>query len=354
MTARWIALATLAAATTACSLTCSPAYLVRAGIEEAKILDRRRPIATLLADSATPPELRHKLALAVQARTFAREALRLDVGGSYTTYAPLDRDTLLLVLSAARKDRFEPVTWWFPIVGRVAYKGFFDPDDARREAERLERRGYDTYLRPSSAFSTLGWLDDPLLSSLLRSDDVDLVSTVIHELTHNTLYLPSQASFNESFASFVGDRGAIAFFCALEGDDGPRCRLARDRWHDSLLFARFLTRLIAELEALYARPDLATPDRLALREEIFRRARDRFRDEVAPRLATDAYRGFPRATLNNASLIARRLYYDRLDLFEAAFHRHGQDLRATVHAILAEARATPGQPFAALARLATR
>src|SRR5678815_1273871 len=93
--------------------------------------------------------------------------------------SPLDRDTLVLVLSAAYRDKLEPYTWWFPIVGRVPYKGYFDFKAAKRAADDLYNAGYDISLRPSDAFSTLGWFNDPLLSTSLRRDSLDLVNTVI-------------------------------------------------------------------------------------------------------------------------------------------------------------------------------
>src|SRR5919108_625525 len=220
---------------------CSPVYVIRAGFEEAKILSRRRPISSVIEDPGTSGETRRKLQLVLQARDFAEHALSLAAGESYTTYSYVDSDTLLLVVSAARKDRFEAYTWWFPIVGRVPYKGFFHFDAAQREAARLEAAGYDTYVRPSGAFSTLGWFNDPLLNTLLRYDDVSLVSTVLHELLHNTVYIPSQIAFNETFANFVGDRGVIEFFCARDGETAPRCRLARDAWADNLRYAAFLS-----------------------------------------------------------------------------------------------------------------
>jgi predicted aminopeptidase len=120
------------------------------------------------------------------AREYARDSLRLRTKESFTTYSRLDKDTLVLVLSAAYRDRLEPYTWWFPIVGRVPYKGYFDFDAARRTARKFYEDGYDVSLRPSDAFSTLGWFNDPLLSTSLRRDSVDLANTVIHELTHNT------------------------------------------------------------------------------------------------------------------------------------------------------------------------
>jgi hypothetical protein len=160
----------------------------------------------------------------VEARDFAADSLALDAGRSYTTFSRLDSDTLALVVSAAHQDRFAAHTWWFPIVGHVPYKGFFSEARARREMERLERRGFDTYMRPTSAFSTLGWFNDPLVSPLLRYDSVSLANTVIHEIFHNTLYLSGQAMFNESLAQFVGSRGAIAFFCSRMGEASRRVR----------------------------------------------------------------------------------------------------------------------------------
>lgn len=329
---------------------CSPLYVARAGIEEAKILSRRRPIVRVIEDPTTAPETRRKLELVLQARDFAAHGIGLNAGQSYTTYSWVDSDTLLLVVSGSRRDRFQAYTWWFPIVGRVPYKGFFQFDAAHREAARLEAAGYDAYVRPAGAFSTLGWFNDPLLNTLLRYDDVSLVNTVIHELLHNTIFVPGQAAFNESFANFVGERGAIEFFCERDGPASERCRRAHDSWADNLLYGAFLSALVAELEAIYGREDLSLEDKLAAREVVFQQARTRFTDEIEPQLRTGAFRGFTRRPLNNATLIGVRLYYDRLHLFEEVFQRHG-DYVASVHAIVAAARASPRDPFGATAAL---
>jgi predicted aminopeptidase len=325
---------------------CSPTYVLRAGYEQAKILSRRQPIERMIADPRTDPETRAKLQLVLEARAFAVDSLRLDVGQSYTTFAQLDSDTLVMVVSAARPDTFRAHTWWFPIVGSVPYKGFFREEQAQAEARRLQARGLDTYVRPAGAFSTLGWFNDPLYSSLLRYDSLSLANTVIHEVTHNTVYWPGQAAFNESFANFVGARGAIAFFCTRFGPRSAECVRAGAAWRDELRYGAFLSALVDELEALYARDDLTAEQKVALREPIFAAAQTRFRDELQPQLEVLSFAGFARTPLNNATLIGRRLYYRRLDLFEEWYQRYG-DLQTALHAVI---RYTRGEedPYAAL------
>lgn len=328
---------------------CSPFYILRAGYEEAKILSRRESIRELVADPATPAERRDKLALVLEARTFAERVLELRTGESYTTFSQLDSDTLALVLSAAHQDRFEARTWWFPIIGSVPYKGFFSEAQARREINRLEAAGFDTYLRPTAAFSTLGWFNDPLVSPVLRAGPVDLVNTVIHELFHNTLYLSGEAAFNESLANFAGGRGAIDFFCRRDGTDSERCAEARAAWEDDLLFGAFLTDVVAELEALYGRADLVRAQKLAGREEIFGAAQERFATEISPRLRVNTYASFTSSPLNNATLVSRRLYYHRLDVFETLFRARGGDLTRTLLEVIDAARGAEN-PYDAVER----
>lgn len=327
--------------------TCSPLYVIRAGIEEAKILSRRRPIADVLADPGTAATTRAKLDLVVQARTFADQQLGLDAGESYTTYSWVDSDTLLMVVSAARKDRFEAHMWWFPIVGRVPYKGYFNFEHAYEEARDLQARGFDTSVRPSSAFSTLGWFNDPLLNTLLRYDDVALAATVIHEITHNSIYLPGQAGFNESFANFAGDRGAVDLFCTRDPEDA-RCKTAEAGWQDNIVFGTALSDLVARLQQVYRNNHLTTAEKVHDREAVFREWATHYRATVVPQLRTRAFTRFADEPLNNARLIGTRLYYERLDLFESVFQKYNRDLRAAAHAIMAAARARPKEPFGAV------
>jgi predicted aminopeptidase len=317
---------------------CSPAYVLRAGYEEAKILWRRQPIEDILRRADVDAVTREKLQLTLDARLFARDTLGLRVGDSYTTLARVDADQAVHVVSAAPRFALRPYTWWFPIVGHVPYKGYFDAADADAEAARLERRDLDTYVRPSVAFSTLGWFADPLLSNLLAYDRVELAIVIIHELLHNTIYLGGHADFDESFATFVGHRGAIALFAA-RGDSaavGPATRA----WEDALTFSAFLGRFTTTLRDAYARG--IEPNG---REQLFAAAQAEFR--TLP-LRDDTYRRFGTRTLNNAVIVHYLLYADRLALFEAVYQAQGGDLTASIRHVIAHARGA-ADPFAAVA-----
>jgi len=334
------------AGATALAASCSPGYVLRAGWEEARILAGRQPIEAVLDDSTTSPELRGKLDLVRSVRVFAERRLGLDAGSSYRSFTNLDRDTLVMVVSAAPELELRWKTWWFPIVGHLPYKGFFDFEAARREAEALEADGHDTYVRPSAAFSTLGWLPDPVLSPSLRGDSLSVAETVIHEITHTTWFPKGHARFNESFANFVGHAGAIEFFCDALADP-VWCDQARDRWHDVRVFGRFFRTLHDPLAALYASG--ASPDVKRLRKrEIIEDAAARFRDEVARELRGGRYRALDPDQIDNAWLLSRLLYYTRLDDFDALYRRYGS-VKATFEALTAAAGG--GDPWLAVDRL---
>jgi predicted aminopeptidase len=333
------------------SLTEIGRYLARAGWEEAKILARRRPISEMIADTTVDTLTRRKLRLVLDARRYAVDSLALDVEKSFTTFSQLDRDTLVLVLSAAYRDRLQHHRWWFPVVGRVPYKGFFDYGMARAEEQDFQRRGFDTYLRPAAAFSTLGWFDDPLMSTTLRADTLSLANTVIHELVHNTYYARGEAEFNESFANWAGARGSAAFF-ASRGQ--PRAVAeAEARWSDERLLARFWKTLHHDIDSVFtAHPgDDNVRLRLALRDSIFRMARLNLVHRLGPQLRTVAPRFLERVRLDNAALMARRIYLTDLDLFDSVWVRERRNTRNAIHRIIAIARAdTADAPYEALRR----
>ena len=308
-------------------------FVIRAGWEEARILWRREPIAVLVANPAVDATTRGKLQLVLEARAFA-ERLGLPTEGAFTQYADIGRDTLVLVLSAAERDRLVPMTWWFPIVGRVPYKGFFRWDEATRTEAGLRAAGLDTYLRPAPAFSTLGWFEDPVLNTTLQGDSASIVETVLHELTHARYFPKDAVPFNESFANFVGARGAEAFFRA-RGDATNAARVAA-RWADERRLAEFWRRLYGSIDSAFASlPGEAFRDRrLTLRDSLYGVARRVLVDSVAPRFRAIDPRYAERVRLDNAALIARRIYLSDLEGFEEAYAQAGQDLARAMAAII--------------------
>lgn len=330
----------LLAALTCLLAGCSPLYVLRAACGEAKLLWRREPFATVLARNDLDPEWRRKIELVEAARVFATD-LGLDVGGSFGSLSYVDAEDTVFVVTAAKQTALEPYVWWFPIVGRLPYKGFFDRERAEREARRIAAEGYDTLVRPAAAFSTLGWFDDPLLQHLLDSDDVFLVDLVLHETYHRTFFLEGAeaSAFNESVASFVGHRGAVEFFAARSGSAALLQR-AEARWADARRFGVFMRGLVARLEVLYAGTD--TAGMLAARETVFAEARAEF--DAIP-FEGERYAGFAQRALDNAVVLHFRMYASELELFEQLWQSTG-GLRPALDSIEAAARATPDAPLA--------
>jgi predicted aminopeptidase len=227
----------------------------------------------------------------------------------------------------------------------VPYKGFFNATRARGEAQRLDAQGLDVFLRPSGAFSTLGYFSDPLFSTAMSRDTMELVATVIHELAHNTLYVKSQTPFNESFASFVGYRGAEAFFRARH--DTLDARRAAARWRDERTLDVFYAELARRLDSAYAEP--LNAERLEqVRTTLFGWARDQLRGPVGQSLETYDWRWFAQAPLNNAVIIAERLYRMNLNLFDEIYLQNNADVSETIRAIQIRVFTQPGDPYQAL------
>lgn len=229
---------------------CSLGYVARAGWEESKILWRRKPITELITKSETPEDLKRKFELVLEARDYAAE-LGLEPKGSFSSFSQVDDSAVTWVVTAAPQFKLEPKTWWFPIVGSIPYKGYFNANDAKRYAEELKKEGFDVHVRGSTAFSTLGWFDDPLLSTTAKLDDVQLVETVLHELLHNTVWIPGDVAFNETLANVVGSYGALKFFAKKDGVHGARTIRAQQQLTYELEYSCRLAELYQSLTKLY-------------------------------------------------------------------------------------------------------
>ena len=252
------------------AIALSGCYLTHIGAGQTRLLLAREPIDALRADTATPEPVRARLELVARVRGFA-EQLGLRVGKRYTHYAPWPGDRIVTTVVATRPGEVEASGFWFPIVGRVPYKGYFDVARAGAEAQRLRERGLDVCEVAVPAYSTLGWFDDPVTGPMLRQPEGDLVETLLHELVHATLFVASDADWNEGVASFVGEEARVRFFAGYAGSEAAldeRRRVEQRRAvRRELLEARLAAR-----RAYAEHPPGAERD--AARAEVDRRARE--------------------------------------------------------------------------------
>ncbi len=326
----------------------SGCYFARAAFVEGRILWNRKPIDNVLARKDLEPDIRTKLETVLAVRKFAADQLGENVGGAYRSIAPVDQNAIVYVVMAAPRDSLKPYTWWFPIVGRVPYRGYFDKSDALAEAASLEAQGLDTMVRPSIAFSSLGFFDDPLLTNLLKLDRVELAGVLIHELFHRTYYLASDAMFDESAANYVGSAGAVAFFAATDGESAPSTIAARDILDSDMKFARFLLQEQARLLDIYM-ADLPKDELDKRREAAFAAIKADYA-ALAPTLSGLERFDLDKQPLNNAVLVNYLIYFHQLDNFAALNRMNHGDLRATIAQIISIAKAHPDDPFYAISQ----
>ena len=316
--------ATLAAFALLCG--CQVNYILKSAASQAELLMKRVPVAEAIDDETISPEIKRKLKLAQEARRFGETDLGLKATKNYTSFVQLDRPYVTYVVSAAPREKLIHHLWKYPLLGELPYRGYFNEPDALAEADSLKRKGLDTYVRGVSAYSTLGWFRDPILSSMLSYKDHELVNTIIHETVHATLYIRSEADFNERLATFIGNKGTEMFYLRTEGERSPTLERIRRENHDDKLFSEFISAELTALEAWYAERsgrEIAETERTARLAEV----RARYISEVKPALLEGGYRSLEAGEINNASLLNYRLYFEDLSAFETAFRRLGGDFR---------------------------
>ncbi len=238
-----------AAAIVLCAAATSGCYLWQAAHGQSQILLERKPISRLVADPATPPELRDELRQVAEMRDFASRELGLPDNGSYRSYADVGRSYVVWNVFAAPEFSVQAKQWCYPIVGCVAYRGYFAERDARRLAARLRAKGFDVAVGGVAAYSTLGHFDDPILNTMLGWNDVELASIVFHELTHQLLYVPNDSSFNEALATVVEEEGVRRWLRAQGREQDLKSYSIQHRRYNEV--TDLLIRTRAELEVLY-------------------------------------------------------------------------------------------------------
>lgn len=307
---------------------CYFTYILESGYNQAKILTHAQPLEEIYTDPDSPEETKRKLKLVEATKTFAEENLGLKKDRNYTQFVKLDRPYVSYVVSAAPRHELKAYTWSFPIVGEVPYKGFFDQEKANRQASELAKEGLDVSVRGVSAYSTLGYFRDPILSSMLNDSDHELVSLIIHETVHTNLWIKNNAKFNERLAVFLGTKGAIEFYRFREGPNSETVGLILAEAHDEKIFSAFITKEIQDLKSWYS--ENSTPPENS-RQERLNSIRERFRKSVLPQLKSEAYSRFAERPLNNAHLVMYDVYFSDLQDFERLWEKEGRDFKRALN-----------------------
>lgn len=305
-------------------------YYYQSARGQLDLMCRARDIDEVLKDDEVAPDVRARLERVKEMRRFASERLDLPDNDSYRQYADLEREYAIWNVFAAPVLSVEPHRWCFPIVGCVVYRGYFDEAQAQRYARNLREQDLETYVAGVPAYSTLGWFDDPVVSTIMGYPETELAGLIFHELAHQVAYAKGDSVFNESFATAVeiegverwlthgGRRGAIEAY---------RLRRERDARVIELILAH--RRRLAEVYE----SDHDRAWKLARKATIIAGLRDRYRDLIAD---WDGYRRYGRwfeQDLNNAHFVVIAAYHDKVRAFQALLARHGGDLAAFYKAV---------------------
>ena len=295
-----------------------------------KLLWSRQPIDRVIEAPETPEQTRSLLRLVLAVRAFAAE-LGLRVGNQYTSYVEWPHDRIVTTLVRTLPNSVEAVPYHFPFVGPLPYKGYFDRDQAETEARRLRKEeAFDVCVSGVAAYSTLGWLDDPVTSPMLRRGAISLVETLLHELVHATAFVVDDVDFNESVAQFIGQEAAVRFFKAAVEDTELSARVSwpePERVRDSIADRRAIARVTEALRdriiALAGDPDPARK-----RAEVERDARAEL--AALPLRVLDPEKVAAGARLTNACLALRGTYIRNLPRHAEVLAALGGDLKAMI------------------------
>lgn len=300
-------------------------YYSHAVSGQLKILNNRQPIETLLREPETPDRLKKKLALVLELREFAKNELLLPVDDHYLSYTDLKRPYAVWTVYAAPEFSVKPETWYYPFVGRSAYRGFFSESKAQKWAEKLKHKGLDVHVGGASAYSTLGWFDDSVFSTAIRRSETGIAALIFHELAHQLLYVKGDTVFNESFATTVEQEGLRRWLDALVKTELFEQYLIRNRRHDE--FVELILTYRQKLEKLYDQ-NIPDPIKRQKKRETFV---DMKKEYQTLKKKWGGYTGYDlwfSKPLNNARLVPIGVYHDFVPAFNKILARENGDLKA--------------------------
>lgn len=323
----------------------------------------------LQSDPKTPSELKQRLELIGQLRTFADKELKLPLDGHYQKYVDLHRPFVVWNVEAAPEFSMQPKTWWYPLVGSLEYRGYFSKAGATNYAAVLRRKGYDVSVGGVEAYSTLGWFKDPLLNTFIFEHDADLAEIIFHELGHQRVFARGDTDFNEAFATTVGEEGARRWLRSRGDSAGLESYLAHLRRNQDWVHLVMHTR--SKLEALYGDQDLGegkikaaekpteqSPEKLRQqKQQILGEMKQEFTVLKAQWNGDTEFDWWFEHPVNNAHINSVAAYYELVPAFEQILEENGGDLERfyqEVERLSKKSKAERRQQLQVLAQAARR
>ncbi len=298
-----------------------------------QMLTAPQPIRPMLIAPSTRPELKSKLALVLRLREFAEHELALPTDGHYLNYADLGRPFAVWTVHATPEFSLEEKTWWYPIVGRLKYRGFFTHAGAQETATELAKQHFDVYVGGVEAYSTLGWFHDPVLNTFIGRNEPELAELLFHELAHQRVFVAGDTDFNEAFATAVSQAGVRRWLRA-KGDTDALAKYEESLQHEKE-FVKLVLATRTRLTALYKEKDRQSPEDLrrhkaALLEQLHL---DYTQQKRQWGHGVDEYEQWFTRPLNNARLNTIATYHDLLPGFEQLLAAQNGDLEKFFHEV---------------------
>jgi predicted aminopeptidase len=286
---------------------------------QAEVMRKARPVAQVLESPSTQPLLRQKLSTVADMLSFAETEMHRPARGQYDHYADLGRRHLVWVVFAAPEFSVIPKHWSYPLLGQLAYRGYFKPALAQQEADQLKAQGDDVHVAGVDAYSTLGYLRDPLLNTFIGRDDADLAELICHELTHQRLYFKGDTEFNEALATAVGQEGARRWLRA-RGRRQEGTQYEQDlRAERAFIALALATR--EELKKTYTLPDRTRAERLQQKNAVLQRFKSRALALDQRGQGSNSIARWFQKPVNNARLATLSTYHERVPAFESMLRR---------------------------------
>jgi len=289
---------------------CQLPYLATGAYEQVKILNSRKAVKKVITNKDVKPETKEKLEFALLAQDYASKK-GLNCKGNFKSFVQLNRPYVTYLVIASKKHELKAKTWWFPIVGSFPYKGYFSEQKAKKAALKLQKNDYDTFVRGVSAYSSLGWFKEPILSSMLHGSKYDLADTIFHECFHGTVFYKNDVEKNERLAVFFAHKILIEFL--IENDLKDKTKLLDQAWMDQILFSKFLSKSIKKADLSFSKGEK--------QKTILNEIQTSYKEKLKPKLKALNFDSVFLKDLNNAKIVAYKTYFHDFKTLEDRYEK---------------------------------